>query len=248
MSESEIEIGPVDYLILEWPAGTQPTGEGLAHRRPDQAGADSRARSRVRAEERGRHHRRARDHGPRSRRQPRPGAVRRSLVGDHGAGRLRRGRRCPRGGRRCGDSGFREHVGRPVRQRSPGGRGAGCRERADPRRRSTRGPRRRRSLDCQQNSKGANDDATSPRNRPDSRDRRYRDRRVEPRLASTGCALGEQDAQQQQYAQVPPPAAAPAATSQSDRLEQLKTLGELKAAGVLTDAEFEVQKEKILQS
>ncbi len=31
MSESEIEIGPVDYLILEWPAGTQPTGEGLAH-------------------------------------------------------------------------------------------------------------------------------------------------------------------------------------------------------------------------
>jgi hypothetical protein len=25
----EIEIGPVDYLIVEWPAGTQPTGEGL---------------------------------------------------------------------------------------------------------------------------------------------------------------------------------------------------------------------------
>ncbi len=47
---------------------------------------------------------------------------------------------------------------------------------------------------------------------------------------------------------MPPPAAAPAATSQSDRLEQLKTLGELKAAGVLADAEFEVQKEKILQS
>ena len=25
----EIELGPVDYLIVEWPAGTQPNGEGL---------------------------------------------------------------------------------------------------------------------------------------------------------------------------------------------------------------------------
>ena len=47
--------------------------------------------------------------------------------------------------------------------------------------------------------------------------------------------------QQQQYAE-PAPAAAPAA----DPLEQLKQLGELKAAGVLTDAEFEAQKAKIL--
>ena len=30
MSDNELEIGPVDYLILEWPAGKQPTGEGLA--------------------------------------------------------------------------------------------------------------------------------------------------------------------------------------------------------------------------
>ena len=29
MSESGIEIGPVDYLIVEWPAGKEPTGEGL---------------------------------------------------------------------------------------------------------------------------------------------------------------------------------------------------------------------------
>jgi len=29
MSENEIEFGPVDYLIVEWPPGTQPTGEGL---------------------------------------------------------------------------------------------------------------------------------------------------------------------------------------------------------------------------
>ena len=50
------------------------------------------------------------------------------------------------------------------------------------------------------------------------------------------------DQQQQQY-QEPAPAAAPAV----DPLEQLKQLGELKAAGVLTDAEFEAQKAKILQ-
>jgi len=50
--------------------------------------------------------------------------------------------------------------------------------------------------------------------------------------------------EQQQYEQMPE---APAAPSQDDKLDQLKKLGELKAAGVLTDAEFEVQKEKILQ-
>jgi Family of unknown function (DUF6325) len=29
MSEMETALGPVDYLIVEWPAGTQPSGEGL---------------------------------------------------------------------------------------------------------------------------------------------------------------------------------------------------------------------------
>jgi hypothetical protein len=52
-----------------------------------------------------------------------------------------------------------------------------------------------------------------------------------------------QDQQQQYQEPAPAPAAAPAA----DPLEQLKQLGELKASGVLTDAEFEAQKAKILQ-
>ena len=49
----------------------------------------------------------------------------------------------------------------------------------------------------------------------------------------------------QQYAEpmAPPP---PAAPSTDDKLEQLKELGELKTSGVLTDAEFEAQKAKIL--
>ena len=49
----------------------------------------------------------------------------------------------------------------------------------------------------------------------------------------------------------PPPApapapAAPATSATEDRLAQLKNLGELKQSGVLTDAEFEAQKAKIL--
>ena len=54
---------------------------------------------------------------------------------------------------------------------------------------------------------------------------------------------------QQQYQEAPPPQQAPpppAAPSTDDKLEQLKQLGELKTAGVLTDAEFEAQKAKIL--
>lgn len=47
----------------------------------------------------------------------------------------------------------------------------------------------------------------------------------------------------QAYAQEPPP---PAAPSTDEKIAQLKELAELKAAGVLTDTEFETQKSKIL--
>lgn len=52
-------------------------------------------------------------------------------------------------------------------------------------------------------------------------------------------------AAQAQYAAPPP---APAASGESDQLAQLKELGELKAAGVLTEEEFAAQKAKILGS
>lgn len=48
---------------------------------------------------------------------------------------------------------------------------------------------------------------------------------------------------QQQYAPPPPPAPAPAA---DDVIAQLERLGELRASGVLTDAEFESQKARLL--
>jgi putative oligomerization/nucleic acid binding protein len=63
--------------------------------------------------------------------------------------------------------------------------------------------------------------------------------RVSRRQAERWSAQDEQ----QYYEEAPPQQAAPA---QPDKLEQLKQLGELKASGVLTDAEFEAQKAKIL--
>jgi outer membrane murein-binding lipoprotein Lpp len=53
-----------------------------------------------------------------------------------------------------------------------------------------------------------------------------------------------------QYAPPAPPAPPPApmAAPQPDRIAQLKELGELKAAGVLTEEEFQAEKAKILSS
>ena len=59
----------------------------------------------------------------------------------------------------------------------------------------------------------------------------------------------QQQYQQQQYQQAPPPPPAPAAPADSgtdDMIEQLQKLGQLRDAGVLTDAEFEAQKAKLL--
>ncbi len=48
------------------------------------------------------------------------------------------------------------------------------------------------------------------------------------------------------YAAPPPPPAPAAAAPASSMLDQLEQLGQLKAAGVLTEQEFEAQKAKIL--
>jgi Short C-terminal domain len=62
-------------------------------------------------------------------------------------------------------------------------------------------------------------------------------------------AGASQAAEQQQYA-APPPAAAPAPASggmSEDSMAKLQQLADLHSQGILTDAEFEVQKQKILQ-
>jgi Short C-terminal domain len=59
---------------------------------------------------------------------------------------------------------------------------------------------------------------------------------------------GYQQGAQQAYAQAapPPPPPAPVAATQDDTLEQLERLANLKAQGILTEAEFAAQKAKIL--
>jgi hypothetical protein len=65
-------------------------------------------------------------------------------------------------------------------------------------------------------------------------------------------AYQQQAYQQQQAQQAPvyaaPPPPAPAAPDMDTKLAQLKELGELKAQGILDDAEFEAQKDRILNS
>lgn len=58
-------------------------------------------------------------------------------------------------------------------------------------------------------------------------------------------AAAQQQLAQQQAAQQP---AAPAPMSMDEKMNQLKSLAELKSQGILTDAEFEQQKAAILNS
>lgn len=69
-------------------------------------------------------------------------------------------------------------------------------------------------------------------------------------IAGTATAVsrgvsGAMDAAAQQ--QAPPPADAPVAGG-ADRIAMLQQLGELRAQGVLTDAEFEAEKARVLAS
>jgi hypothetical protein len=70
--------------------------------------------------------------------------------------------------------------------------------------------------------------------------------RVSRRQANRWAEQDMQQADAQAYQAEQAAPAAPAGTGTDDKLEQLKQLGELKTAGVLTDAEFEAQKAKIL--
>jgi hypothetical protein len=70
-------------------------------------------------------------------------------------------------------------------------------------------------------------------------------RRQGERWANEQDAAAYQQQQAYQQAPPPPPAAAPASGT-DDMLAQLKQLGDLHAAGVLTDEEFAVQKNKVM--
>jgi hypothetical protein len=72
--------------------------------------------------------------------------------------------------------------------------------------------------------------------------------RVSRRQAGRWAAQEQQSAPQEQYAPPPQNPAPPPDNGMSDKLDQLNQLGALKEQGVLTDAEFEVQKSRILNS
>lgn len=72
-------------------------------------------------------------------------------------------------------------------------------------------------------------------------------RRQAERFAGRDAQIyAEREAAYQQ--QAAPPPAAPAPVSESDRIEQLKDLAQLKAQGILTEQEFDQQKARILSS
>jgi hypothetical protein len=64
------------------------------------------------------------------------------------------------------------------------------------------------------------------------------------READQNAQIADLQAQQQYQQQAPPPSAG---GMSDDAIEKLKQLAQLHEQGVLTDAEFEVQKQKILQ-
>jgi len=70
-------------------------------------------------------------------------------------------------------------------------------------------------------------------------------RRQQGRYDQQADAEADQEMQAQQAAAPPPP---PAAGGEADTIAQLKDLAALKDQGILTDAEFEAQKAKVLGS
>jgi hypothetical protein len=92
--------------------------------------------------------------------------------------------------------------------------------------------------------------ATAVSNRVSRRQaNRWADKDQQAQDAADADAYRQQQAydQQQTYAPPPPPPQ-PAAPAQTDVIGQLQKLGELKAAGILTEEEFAAQKAKILAS
>ena len=76
--------------------------------------------------------------------------------------------------------------------------------------------------------------------------------RVSRRQAGRWAEQDQQQYQEQQYQEpvyaAPPAPPAPAAVDMDTKLAQLKELAELKAQGILDDAEFEAQKDRILNT
>jgi hypothetical protein len=71
---------------------------------------------------------------------------------------------------------------------------------------------------------------------------------VSNRVSRRQANRWSQQEQEQYYEQQPPPQQAPPPAAAPDTITQLKELAELKSQGILTDAEFEAQKARVLAS
>jgi hypothetical protein len=72
--------------------------------------------------------------------------------------------------------------------------------------------------------------------------------RTEQHEYDQDAAIAQQAPPPAAAAPAPAPAAAPAAMSEADRIQALKNLKDLLDTGVLTQAEFDAQKQKLLNS
>jgi hypothetical protein len=72
--------------------------------------------------------------------------------------------------------------------------------------------------------------------------------RVSRRQAQRWSSQGQSGSEEPAYEEPPPPPPPSPSDDMDAKLAQLKQLGELKAQGLLTEAEFEAQKSQILGS
>ncbi len=78
-------------------------------------------------------------------------------------------------------------------------------------------------------------------------DRHSAEKNMQAQANAANAVAAQQAPPPQYYAPPPPPPpAAPAPMSQDELMTQLQKLGDLKAQGILTDAEFQAQKAKLL--
>ena len=193
MEEDIDEMGPIDYLVVEFP-GSRMTGEAF----PLLVDLVDRGIIRildlvfVRKEPDGSVVRHG-DRRLRRRRRARPRRVRRRSSGLLGDDDIDEAGGVLEPGSSAGDPRLRERLGGAVRRRAAARRRPAGRQRPDPRPGDPRRPRRRRAgqPDRPSRTKRKQHHArTAPRRRPYRRRRGDRDRRIQPGLAPPGRPLG----------------------------------------------------------
>ena len=244
METTEVEMGPIDYLLVEWP-GRQPNGEVA----PDLVDLVDRGLIRILdlafiAKDEDGNVAGAGARRPR-RRSRRAGGLRGRLLGPARRRRRRGGRRRAGARHLRRPAGLREHLGGAVRRRGPPLRRRAGRQRPHPRPRHPRRARRRRGQRLERGTPCQDyfEAWPAPRSSP----------APPPRSATASPAArasaGPNRNSSRTSSRLPRPRPRhPRPPAASSTIDQLKELGELKAQGILTEEEFAAQKAKMLGS